>query len=242
MGVNDNIYDKLQEYLGMQPNDINVLEENIDSGTQIEYFESSRNFNTYRSEKEIIQNKDTLLDESLSIETKKNVLLELASLNSIEAYRAIENYLHQPEIKLHDWACLALQESKLQLESQLLDENKVLITTGLGGQGFRLRYFIVFFTPKGNPINSIQQNIISKELKYFLGQYNSELEDMEFEDSFASALCLIPLNIPPQPIFHEVIKECNLFGNFLFKDFIITNMKAMDSDDIRELLTVNNIY
>ena len=242
MGVNDNIFDKLQEFLGLEETSINILEENIDSETQLEYFEYSRSYTCLRSKGEIIKTKDCLLDQNLSIERKKDALIELASINNIEAYRAIEKYLHQPNIKLYDWACLALNESRLQLESQLLDESKVLITTGLGGKGFKLRYFTVFFTPDGKPINSMQKNIIVKELEYFLHLNKSDLEDIEFDESFASVLSMIPINIPPKPLFQKVINECNVFGNFLFNDFIITNMKAMDTDDIRELLSVNNIY
>ncbi len=137
---------------------------------------------------------------------------------------------------------MALQESRLKLESQLLDENKVLITTGLGGKGFKLRYFIVLFTPNGMPLNNAQRSIITKELKYCMRLNGSELEDIEFEDSFASVLCMIPLNVPPQSLFQSVIKECNVLGNFLFKEFIITNVKALSSDEIREVLTVHNIY
>lgn len=242
MGVNDNIYDKIQEYLGTQSPHINVLEEKIDSSTQYEYFESSRNFNSIRTEQEIIENKDTLFDDASPLEAKKNILLELASLKNIEAYRTIENYLNRAEIKLYDWACLALQESRLQLESHLLDESKVLITTGLGGKGFHLRYFVVLFTPNGKSLDLIQKRIIEKELKFFLEKSNSVLEDIVFDGGFTSILSMIPLNVSPKPIFKNVISECNVFGNFLFNDFIITNMKALNTEDIRELLTVNNIY
>jgi hypothetical protein len=242
VSVNDNIYDKLQEILGMEESSISILEENIDSEIQYEYFEYSRKYDYLRSEEEIINDKDCLLDKTISVDQKKHALIELASLNSIEAYRAIEKYLHQPNIKLHDWACLALHECRLQLESQLLDKSKVLITTGLGGKGFKLRYFIVLFTPNAKTLNTIQQQIIVKELQFFLKQNGSELEDIEFEDSFASILCMIPLKVSPRPLFQKVINECNVFGNFLFNDFIITNMKALHTNDIRELLTVNNIY
>lgn len=242
MKLNENIYDKLQEFLGAEEQSINILEESINTETQLEYFEVSRGFSCTRTEEEIIRDKECLFDQNMPVDEKKFALLELASLNSIEAYRTIEKYLHYPNIKLHDWACLALQESRLQLESKLLDENKVLISTGLGGKGFKLRYFIVLFTPNAKPLNTIQQDIISKELEYFLRINGAEFEDIEFEDSFASILCMIPLNIPPRPLFNDVIKECNLFGNFLFNDFIITNVKALHSEEIRELLTINNIY
>lgn len=242
MGSNDNIYDKLQDFLGMEESNINVLEESIDSNIQLEYFECSRNITQSRSEVEILQDKDCLFDLDLSIDKKKNTLIELASVNNIEAYRTIEKYLNQPNIKLYEWAILALQESKLNLECQLLDESKVLITTGLGGKGQKLRYFIVLFTPDGNVITGIQQQIIIKELEYQLRLSGSELEDYIFEDSFASILCMIPLKTPPKPLFKSIIEECNFFGDFLYNDFIITNVKALNVDEITELLAINNIY
>ncbi len=41
---------------------------------------------------------------------------------------------------------LAFQENKMLLESSLLDENQILISTGLGGKGMKLRYFTVMQT------------------------------------------------------------------------------------------------
>ncbi len=242
MKLNETLYDKLQEILGSGRKTINVLEGNIDSRTQLEYFEVSRGFSSSRTQEEIIQDKACILDKSISIEKKKEVLLELASLNSIEAYRAIEEYLNQPDIKLYGWASLALNESRMLLESNLLDENKVLISTGLGGKGFLLRYFIVLFTPKGNQLNKLQRHLITKETSYFLSKHGCEFEDIEIEDSFASILCMIPLNVAPDKIFKTILAECNLFGNFLFNDFIITNVRAMNKNEIRELLLINNIY
>ncbi len=242
MKLNGTLYDKLQEVLGTGKKTINVLEDNIDSRTQLEYFEVSREFSSSRSKEEIIRDKECILDKSISIEKKKEVLLELASLNSIEAYRAIEKYLHQPDIKLYDWASLALHESRMQLESNFLDESKVLISTGLGGKGFMLRYFIVLFTPNGKKLDNLQKHLITKETRYFLNKHCCEFEDIEFDDSFASILCMIPLNVAPNKIFKTILDECNLFGNFLFNDFIITNVRAMNKNEIRELLLVNNIY
>jgi hypothetical protein len=226
----------------MNETSINILEEHINTNSQLEYFKYSRNIKSYKSEEEIIRDKDFLFDQHLSIDEKKRTLRELASLNNVEAYRTIEKYLNYPNIKLYDWACIALQKSRLQIESKLLDESKVLISTGLGGKGHKLRYFIVLFTPNGIPLNKNQQGIIKKELEFFLKQKDAELEDIEIEGSFASILAMIPIKIPPQPLFRKVIEECNIFGTFLFPDFIITNVKALSSKEITELLSVNNIY
>lgn len=242
MGGNENIYDKLQEYFGLDEGNISILEQTIEPSTQLEYFEFSRNHSHTKTEEEIINSKDVLFDQSFPVEGKKSTLVELASLNSAEAYRTIERYLHQPNIKLYDWACLALQESRLHLESNLLDESKVLISTGLGGKGLKLRYFIVLFTPNDIEITERQKEIIRKELCYFLPRYGAELEDILFEESFASILACVPMKVNLQNLFRQIIVECNQLGEFLFNDFIITNLKALHTEEIRELLRVNNIY
>lgn len=242
VGNDDNIYDKLQEYFGLEENSINILEETIDADIQFEYFEYSRNYNSHKSEEEIIRDKNIIFDNRISLDEKKAVLVELASINNIEAFRTIEKYVSLPDIKLYDWACIALQESRLHLESRLLDENKVLITTGLGGRGLKLRYFIVLFTPDGKKLSKTQQRIIEKELKYFLPKNNSELEDIVFEDGFASVLAMIPIQVNLKALFRKIISECNHIGNFLYNDFIITNVRAMHYTEIKELLEANEIY
>lgn len=242
MGSNVNIYEKLQELLGLEEESISVLEETIDTDTQLEYFEFSHKMNSSRSEEEIIRDKDIIFDMQLPIDKKKSVLVQLASLNNIEAFKTIEKYLNHPNIKLYKWACLALQESKLHLESDLLNESKALISTGLGGRGLKLRYFIVLFTPDGSDLNKQNCKTISDELNFHFRRCGAELEDILFEDSFASVLAIIPLKVNLQELFKNVIKECNQMGHFLYKDFIITNMKAMEIDEIREILSLNNIY
>lgn len=242
MSSNENIYDKLLEYFGLDEENINILEETISADTQIEYFEFSRNYKSEKTADEILRDKDRIFDVDLSHEHKKTALVELASINNIAAFRTIEKYLAQPNNNLYDWACLALHESKMHLESSLLEESKVLITTGLGGKGLKLRYFIVMFTPDGEALTAIQQDILRKELNYYLPKYGAELEDIVFDDCFASILSMVPIRINLQDLFHKVITECNQLGDFLYRDYIITNVKTLSTAEIRELLEKNNIF
>lgn len=241
MNRNDNIYDLLNEYLDIGEESICLLEEQIDSDTQLEYFECSKNQENTESAEEIFKQKHLIFDQSTSVDHKKKLLVQLASLEDVEAYRTIEKYLQQPNSKLYEWAYLALQESRLLLESKFLEENKVLITTGLGGKGLKLRYFIVLFTSDGSNLTDLHKKIISSELKYNLGRKGAEIEYIDYNEGFASVLAVVPIRIPVQKLFDKVIKECNEFGDFLFKDFIISNVKVLNQEEIRELLSINNI-
>jgi len=140
---NENIYDTIRDLFGDLNNNLQVLEDQIDIDIQTEYFEYSKNHNLTINPEDVIKNKEDIFQNDISIEDKKCMFVKLASINSVEAFRTIERYLKEPHQSLHDWAKLAFQESKLLLESKLLDENQVLISTGLGGKGLKLRYFTV---------------------------------------------------------------------------------------------------
>ncbi|MBN1598244.1 MAG: hypothetical protein JW894_08115 [Bacteroidales bacterium] len=241
MKKQESIYDLLSAYLEVGEDSINVLDKQIDSDTQLEYFEYSKNLDKNIPEKEIIRDKEIIFDKGTSLDQKKNMLVRLASVNDVEAYRTIERFLNKPSNTLSEWAYIALQESRLLLESKFLEENKVLISTGLGGKDDKLRYFIVFFTRNGEPFSELQQRIITCELNYEFRKYEAEIEDLVFEDRFASILTIIPIKVPVQKMFGNIIRECNEIGSFLFEDYIITNVKVLSIDEIKELLAVNSI-
>lgn len=221
---------------GLGGNNLNILEEQIDVDLQMEYYEYSKNHHEKVNEKEIIRKKDTIFENNISLEDKKCLLVQLASIENIEAYRTIEKYLERPNRKLHDWAKLAFQESRMLLESKLLDENQILISTGLGGKGLKLRYFVVFYTQNGQLFSNLQQKILKSELEYAFRKCNSEMELLEFEDNLSAILCIIPLNVSIQDLFTKVLRECNQFGDFLDENYIITNVKRFSFPEIREFL------
>ncbi|MBN1951491.1 MAG: hypothetical protein JW801_09820 [Bacteroidales bacterium] len=241
MRATDTLYDLLSEYLQIDEDSISLVDQQIDNDIQLEYFEYSKNLESQLSDDEIIRKKDLIFDEQISTDEKKVLLVQLASLKNVEAYRTIEKYLKRPNNKLYDWAYLALLENRMRLESTLLNENKALITTGLGGKGNKLRYFIVFFTDDGSPITKLQKKIILSELNYAFKRNGAEVEEIIFEEGFASFTTVIPLHVPVQDLFNKIVKECNEFGGFLFDDYIITNIKVLDMDEIQELLALNNI-
>jgi len=235
----DNIYDKIRDMFGEVQDNLNILEEQIDVDVQTEYFEYSKNHTSRFNPEEAIRKKEDIFLNNTSLEDKKRLLVELASIDNIEAFRTIERYLNDPDQNLLDWAKLALQESKLLIESKLLDENQVLISTGLGGKGLKLRYFVVIFSNTEKCLTEFQKKIINSELKYQMKKNDAEIENIQFEKDLFTILSVIPLNVPIQDIFKNFVKDCNQFGNFLSKEFLITNVKILTINEIRELLIEN---
>lgn len=233
----ENIYSKIQEIMGNSQGSLNILEEQIDIDLQIEYFEYPRDFKDKISDDEIIESKDDIFKSNISVEDRKNLFVQLASVDKVEAYKTIEAYIKSDQSDLDDWAKLALQESKMLLESRLLDTNQVFISTGLGGKGLSLRYFIVLIPNKGEKLNDFRKEIIRSEAEYMLKRNNCELEDVEFTNEFAALLCIVPLQESLKELFYNIISECNNYGNFLRLNYIITNVKVLSFEEINEFIS-----
>jgi len=141
--------------------------------------------------------------------------------------------------ELKDWSILSLQESRLLLESKLLEENQVFISTGLGGLRGKLRYFIALFSESNNDFSDIQRNLIQSEFDYIFPKFEAEVEKVEFFTNYATIVGLIPLNIPVKDPIKSAIDECNNLGNFIKQGFLITNVKILSTLEIENLL--NNV-
>lgn len=236
MAQTDNIYDKIQELLGDIPGNLTILEQQIDADVQLEYFNYAKNITGDFDPDEVLKNRETIFRHDLTIDDKKHLLVQLANIDSIEAYRTLEKYIHGSPDQLRDWATLALQECKLLLESKLLDESQVLISTGLGGKGLKLRYFTVLLNVHGRSYSSFEQKIISKEVHFFIKKSKGELEYVRFNKELCTILSIIPLQIPVQGLFDELVGECNQYGEFLNPDYIITNVRELTNSQIRKII------
>jgi hypothetical protein len=241
MAEANTIFGKIQELLGEISENLTILEEQIDADIQLEYFNFADNIDENLNSEEVLKNKDLIFRHDLTVEEKKHLLVQLANIDSIEAYRTLEKYLHEPDDILKDWTKLALQESKLLIESKLLDQCRVLISTGLGGKGLKLRYFVVLITKTGDCYTEFEQKIVTSELKFSIKSTNGELEHIRFDKELCSIVVVIPLKIAVQDLFESIIKECNQYGEFLDSDYFITNVRILTSDDIRTMISQNRI-
>ncbi len=238
----ENIYEKIKELFGTASKKLNILQETINLDLQIEYFEAAEKIRKDLDEDEIMKDVYKLNDPNIKLEDKKKLLSGIASLDKVEAYRVIEKYMENPDPSLRDWGILALQESRMVLESKLLDEDRIFISTGLGGKGSKLRYFVVILGVDSHKnLNTTQKKIIKNEFETTLRKYEAEIEEIKFSGHMASLMTIIPMNVTIKRLFEEAIMECNQFGNFLTPNFIITNVKALEFEEIRNFLKKRKI-
>jgi hypothetical protein len=233
----DNIYKRLQEAISAIPENFSILEEQIDVQLQMEYFNYSRDLKDRLSDSVIREHQADLFNPTVSVEEKKNLLVLLASQDRVESFRAIEKYAHNPDPELQAWSILALQESRMVIQSSLMDEQQVYISTGLGGKGQKLRYFTAFIgSDEVIEYSEVQKKVIKTELEMSVNKVDGVLEELDFYENLAVAVLLLPVKSDIQTIFSDVINECNLYGDFLRQDIIITNVKKMNFDEIKEFI------
>lgn len=229
----DNIYDKLKELLAKAGGNYKILEEKIDVELQVEFFELANKYlNNKRNSDDILSDEDKLYNPDISIDEKKIILVELSNDENVEAYRIIERFI-KAEIKdLKPWGILALQHSRISLETHLLDEQQVFISTGLGGKGEKLRYFISGKLKVGDSFSKTQIQIVRSEFDYTFKEFNSEIENIDFINEYFTLIALIPIDVSISDVVLKAIDESNNYGNFLHHNYLVTNVKVLNINDI----------
>ena len=230
------LYEKIQEILGGTPGNLKILEQQIDMDLQVEYYECSRKLRNELDESWAYEHMQYLIEPGYSQDVKKDILARMASIENVECYRAIESYIDIAEESLKDWALLALNESRMQLESEIMEENQVFISTGLGGRQQKLRYFVVLMSRANADLTPTHQMVIQNEFEFILKKFDAEVEELNFSEYLATILLLLPMNYSLKKVFQEAINECNQYGDFLKDDFIVTNVKTLSFKEIKELL------
>lgn len=233
----ENIYKRIQEAISSLPENFSILEEQINVELQMEYFNYSKDLKTIFSKEYVLDHQSDLFNPQISLEEKKNLLVLLASQEKVEAFRTIEKYAKFPDPELRDWSILALQESRMVIQSSLMDEQQVYISTGLGGKGLNLRYFVVIIGREHVSVYSeVQRKLIRDELEFALKNGDGELEEISFDGKLAIALLLLPIKSDIQNVFSSMITECNQYGDFVSQDIIITNVKRMSFEEIQNFI------
>jgi len=236
----ERFYQNIQKAFENLPENYSILEEQIEIEIQMKYYEFSKKLSEKDISNECFINRKQLLDDTVSVERKKEILSAIATVDDVKAYRAIENFVKENEGEIKQWAVLALQESRMLIQSSLLDEQQVFISTGLGGKGKMLRYYVVFINKnQSDLLNKTQQKLLRDELIYELKNSQGKFESMNFMDGFSTALVMLSLQIDIRKVFQNVIDECNQYGNFLEDNMIVTNVKVMSRSEIIQLLHQN---
>ncbi len=238
--MSENINEILKNIIETDPSCLNIIEEQIDLEIQMNYF---KRVNMLRKQvvtlDEIIAKVPVLYDPDARLEEKRDILVYLASFDDVEAFRIIEKFRNQATGEIKLWASLAYRESKMQLQGALLDQNQILISSGLGGKGTSLRYFIVLVQKEKQPFTEFQTKLLQDELVTASENYNAEIESIVFENCIVKVLMLVPLVSNIKDLIDDVCNACSEFGDFIRDRAVITNVKIFSDEEIMEVMDGN---
>ena len=235
--MNSNLFNIFKELSNLASGDssFNVIDEPIDIDLQMAYFKRSKKIRSAHTA--VLEEVEDLTAPELDDEQLRDRMILLASIDDPRAFRILEEYSKNKSNRLHQWALMALQESKMLIEGNLLNERQVFVSTGLGGRGKMLRYFVALVGNNVDEFAPYQQHVIQSEFETALKNNRSIIENVEFQGKYAALTVLIPLDVPCHQTLLDAVEECNLYGNFLKTDFLITNVKTLTFEEIDEFVT-----
>ena len=234
----DDLLAKLRQTLNEQGIDsFHILEDLVPIEEQMEFF---RYFDRLRRENSLFVRDDEvsiLFSPDEPIERKKKSLTLLASIPDVGAYRSIETYHSSPmEPELLHWSSMALVSSRIVLSSDLSGHQQVYISSGLGGQDKKLRFFALFTTNDRQHFTDLQKEMVEREFTFQLQKADVVIEKFEIRENYFTILMLFPFSKDVKSSLNDAITECNQYGNFLDTKFLFTNVKVLSEKEIENIL------
>ncbi|MCL3780720.1 hypothetical protein EMN47_10020 [Prolixibacteraceae bacterium JC049] len=233
---NREMFKQIAETFSQLPANYVLLEEPVNIEVQNQYVDFVQKERVKVDEQEALANIPKLEKWDGTPEDLKMYLSQLAIIEKVEAYRALERFVKDTGHSLFDWAILALQESRMLLRSQFLDEHQVYVSSALGGRGQKLRYFLVMLHDRFDHFSEFEQKVFRNEMLSRLEDIDAEIEEVNFNHCFVTISLLLPIIANLEYTFNSGIDECNEYGNFLSEDLILTNMKKIPDEEIIEMV------
>ena len=238
------VFKKFRDSFSKMDGHFNILEQRVPVELQMEYFKYSEEVRIDWAKPDLNDMDYTAFRESLSnpestTDYKKYILSMLATSREVKAYRMLEDYVQHPDEDVSNWAYMALMESRIALESELSDEKQIYISTGLGGKGEKLRFYVLILANELKPFLEYQKKVIEREFPYSLEKAGCEIERLTIGEKYMELVFLIPVRADIKQALDKVINECNQYGNFLSQVFTITNVKELSAEEVEEIIKKN---
>ena len=205
---------------------------------QKEYIESHDKLNSDPySEEEIRELEPTLLNESLGENEKRKILFRLAHTQDMKAYELLKWFYETAQGDLKQWTALCLNECRMWVESEVFDEDRMMISSGVGGDGQRMRHYTVVTTKNWQPFSKSDKKKLQKVAGIACEQRLSKLESIEFDTDKHYAVISIMQSpeVALDEIMVEIMNQCESF--FRYHYFAI-NIRKPNAEDIKEYIEI----
>lgn len=235
------VFKKFWDSFNKMDGHLHILEQRVPVELQMEYFKYSEQVRKGKAKPDLTDTdymafRESLSDPESTTDHKKYILSMLATSHQVKAYRMLEDYVQHPDDDVSNWAYMALMESRISLESELSDEKQIYISTGLGGKGEKLRFYVLMLSKDRKPFLKYQRKVIEREFAYYLPKADCEIERLTIAEQYVELVFLIPVRVDIKMTLDQVINECNQYGDFLSDIFTITNVKELTPQEVADII------
>lgn len=81
-----------------------------------------------------------------------------------------------------------------------------------------------------------QIELVTKEIDFVFDKVNGTLEKLDVQEDMFMITGLLHLSLNIKDTITDIVQECNQMGNFLMDSFIVTNVKKLEIEEIREMV------
>ncbi len=225
-----------ERFLEGLPLKFRVMDISLGVDTQMEFLEMLGKVDESFSHDFFKKNEARLFSPDTPFAELKQLLVHLSMVDSVEAMRSLERYVEQCPGEVKEFAQMAAYQSKLFLEASILGENQVLVASGMGGEGERMRFFVALMSRNRAPLSGAQQQLVQKEVEYQLKQSGATVESVTFEGGYVRIFALIPMRTNVKRLLERCIAECNELGSFMDQNMIISTVKPLSVDELDRIV------
>ena len=224
------------DFLSQIPDRFIVAEEEVDRAVYEEYERYAERLVTCQPREIGLEARQILFDPTAPLEAKREMLARLAQCGTVDAYRAIEQYVKNPDPALAQWSKVALYECRMALESELLEEPVGVISTGLGGAQHRLRYLVAIGLWCA-PLHEAQRRRLESAWRTACERYDSVLEHVHVHPTHVLLTLLVSMETAVGTVIDEGIAAANGDAPILRRNYFVTNVAVPTDEEIQRILT-----
>jgi len=228
--------ENLHDFLSQIPDRFFVAEEELDRAVYEEYERCAEHLMNCLPQVDGLEMRQALFDPTVPLDAKREMLVRLVLCGTVDAYRAIEQYVKNADPALEQWGKIALCECRMRLESELLEEPVGIVSTGLGGAQHRLRYLVVIGLACG-VLHDGQRRRAESAWRTICGQYDSVLECVNVFPTHVILTLLVSMETAVGAVIDAGIAAANGDDPILRRQYFVTNVAVPTEEEIQRILT-----
>lgn len=120
-------------------------------------------------------------------------------------------------------------------ENDLFHE-KAFIGTELGGEGRRLRYFVVISTENSSSFSQEQKAIVTNKFSNICQKFGAKMEEIIFNKNYVVIKILVSMDVAVGDVIEKAINLCTEQQKFLRFHYFVTNVKKPSRLEIKRYL------